>query len=237
MVAHQHYPKTRARQPTVTQCLHDDSEVLKILFLVSPWFDQELKDARKAREALKANPDATQDDIRTADRKCRSLRRNKEKMWAFNNVPREVLWPPADSARISGWLRKRLQRQYELQSVAVEGLDWVLNLHQLTLAPRPRGMSCWSEACCPCLFSALCLLACQRVLSFLASRGHHVSANVSVTSRHVSQLFCRMAAGMQLHWQAAMLMTHGDEPITTNHVMRMTATSSFISVLARALDL
>lgn len=33
IVAHQRHPKTRARQPTVTQCLHDDSEVLKILFL------------------------------------------------------------------------------------------------------------------------------------------------------------------------------------------------------------
>jgi len=93
------------------------------------------KDARKARKALTANPDATQDDIRTADRNFRSLRRNKEKAWAFNNVPPEMLWPPADSARISGWLRKRLQRQYDLQSAAVEGPDWVLNLHQLTLAP------------------------------------------------------------------------------------------------------
>jgi membrane-bound lytic murein transglycosylase B len=92
-------------------------------FPVNPWFDQELKDARKARKALKANPDATQDDIKTADRKFRSLRRSKEKAWAFNNVPPELLWPPADSARISGWLRKRLQRQYELQSAAVEGLD------------------------------------------------------------------------------------------------------------------
>ncbi len=31
--AHQHYPEIRAQQPAVTQCLHDDSEVLKILFL------------------------------------------------------------------------------------------------------------------------------------------------------------------------------------------------------------
>ena len=104
-------------------------------FPVNPWFDQELKDARKARKALKANPDANQHDIRTADKKFRSLRRSKEKPWAFDNVLTEMLWPPADSARISGWLRKRLQRQYDLQSAAVEGPDWVLNLHQLTLAP------------------------------------------------------------------------------------------------------
>ena len=128
--AHQQYPKTRAQQSR--NACTTTAKCKKYFSCQSKCFDQELKDARKARKALKANPDATQDDIRTADREFRSLRRNKEKAWAFNNVPPEMLWPPADSARISGWLRKRLQRQYELQSVSV---DWVLNLHQLSLAP------------------------------------------------------------------------------------------------------
>jgi len=47
----------------------------KNTFPVNPWFDQELRDARKARKALKANPDATQDDIKTADRKFQPKQR------------------------------------------------------------------------------------------------------------------------------------------------------------------